>query len=139
MDRRLAQPPLQSFPYRRRFFAFASAEIIELGATSAAFLLNFHFGDAGRMQRKYPFDTFSVGNTANGKGFVQTTALSPDHNSSKDLNALFVAFHHPGVHSYAVTNGKFCFSGLLLLLFNRVDDTVHKMQDLERSPDPASI
>src|SRR5205814_6533788 len=83
--------------HRGRFFAFASPQVMQFGAAGTAFFFHFHFRDAGRMQREHALDSLAVGNPADGEGFVQAAAFSSDDDAGENLNAFFVAFHHPSM------------------------------------------
>ena len=56
------------------------------------------------MDREDALDTFAVGNAADGEGFVDPAAFAADHDPGENLDALFVAFLHPGVHADAVAH-----------------------------------
>src|SRR5712675_2069827 len=77
------------------------------------------------MQRKNAFDSFSVGDAANSKVFVQSATFAADDDTRKNLDALLVAFYHPGVHAHSVADAKFRDLGFELVLFNGIDDTIH--------------
>src|SRR5437773_247981 len=120
-----AFPRLPLLADRGRFLALAGAEIIQLRATGAAFLLHFDFSDARGMNREHAFDAFAIGNSANSKSLVQSAPFSSDHDASKNLDPFLVALHHPGVHANAVADLELRGVGLELFLFNSVDNPVH--------------
>src|SRR6266404_4170297 len=77
------------------------------------------------MQRKTALHTFAVGNAAHGERFIEAAAFASDHDAGEDLNSFLVAFDHPGVNAHAVTDFETVRFGLVLFLFDRVDDAVH--------------
>src|ERR1700674_4105654 len=77
------------------------------------------------MQRKTALHTLAVGNAAHGERFIKAAAFASDHDAGEDLDSLLVAFHHPRVHTDAVTDFETVRFGLVLFLFDRVDDAVH--------------
>ena len=77
------------------------------------------------MQRKTALHTFAVGNAAHGECFIEAAAFASNHDAGEDLDSLLVAFHHARVHADAVTDFKAVRFGLVLFLFDRVDDAVH--------------
>src|SRR5438445_2478049 len=117
-DRRL-------LPHRGRFLAFAGAQVVELGPAGAAFFFHFHFGNARRMERKYALDSFAIGNTADGEGFVQTATFSTNDDTSKNLNAFLVAFHHSGMDADGVAHSKCRQFRFELVFLDGVNDAVH--------------
>src|SRR5437773_12536803 len=76
-----AFPRLPLLADRGRFLGLAGAEIIQLRATGAAFLLHFDFSDARGMNREHAFDAFAIGNSANSKSLVQSAPFSSDHDA----------------------------------------------------------
>src|SRR4051794_26357543 len=97
---------LQLLPNRGRFLALAGAEVVQLRAASAAFLLHFNLRDARRMDRKHAFNPFAVGNPADGERLVQTAAFPTDDYAGKNLDSFLIALDHTGMHTHAVANLK---------------------------------
>src|SRR5919201_3929252 len=78
------------------------------------------------MKRKYSLDTFAVRNSPDCKRLVQAPAFSADHDASKYLDSLLIAFHNASVHPYAVADRERLRLSFFLLLLNSVDHAVHK-------------
>jgi hypothetical protein len=116
----------RSLSYGRRFFAFATAEIIQLCATRLAFRFDLNLGDAGGVERENALDTFAVGNTANGKCFVQTATLATNHDPGKDLNSLLISLDDASVHANTVADLEGRAVAFLLLFFDNIENAVHK-------------
>src|SRR5436305_13476092 len=77
------------------------------------------------MHRENALDTFAVGNATDGERFIQTAALSANHNPGEDLDPLLISFHHTGMHADAIANLELG-AVLLLLFFNDIENAVHK-------------
>src|SRR4029453_18302677 len=84
------------------------------------------------MQRKYTLNAFSVGDSAHGECFVESPALTANHNASEYLDSFLVPFNDTGVDPHAVPNGKQRHVTFVLFLLNGVDDLIH-----EKLPLPA--
>src|SRR2546430_10626870 len=79
------------------------------------------------MQRKHSLHALSVRNPAHGESFIQTAALTTDHDARKDLYPFLVAFHDTSVYTHAVANRKRRDVAFLLLFLNNINDLVHKL------------
>jgi len=82
------------------------------------------------MQRKDTLDTFSVRDSAHGERFIESPTLTANDYSSKDLDSLFVPFHHTGMNAYAIPDRKRCGVASVLFFLNRVDDLIHEKYPL---------
>src|SRR5262249_37683396 len=60
-------------------------------------------------------------------GFIQTAALTTDHDTRKDLDSFLVAFYDARVYTHAVANRKRRHIVFPLLLLNNINDLVHKL------------
>src|SRR5438105_1219648 len=107
------------------FLAFAGAQVIQLRPAGAAFFFHFDLGDAGRMQREHALDSFTVGNPADGKGFVEATPFSANDDAGENLNAFFVAFHHSSMDADGVAHAKCRQFSFELVFLDGVDDAIH--------------
>src|SRR3954451_8145165 len=76
------------------FLALAIAQVIQLRTAGAARLLDFHLGNARRMEREHALDAFAVGNAPNGKSLVNPATFPADHDPCENLDALLVPFPH---------------------------------------------
>lgn len=88
-------------------FAQALAQVGELGAPGAAFALDFHPLDAGRMDGKNALDAFAVADAPDGEHLVEPVAAPSDDDPGKDLDAFFVAFDDLGMHAHRIANREF--------------------------------
>src|SRR5947209_13476063 len=79
------------------------------------------------MQWKHSFHALSVRNPAHSERFIQTAALTTDHDARKDLYPLLVTFHNTSVYTHAVANGKQRDIAFLLLFLNNINDLVHTL------------
>src|SRR4030095_8292878 len=86
------------------------------------------------MQRKYTLNAFSVGDSAHGECFVESPALTANHNASEYLDSFLVPFNDTGVDPHAVTNRKRGPVAFVLFLLNSIDDLIH-----EKFPLPARL
>jgi hypothetical protein len=83
------------------------------------------------MQRKDTLHTFSVGDPAHGKCFIESPAFTANDYASKYLDSLFVPFHHAGMNAYAIPDRKRYGVASVLFFLNRIDDLIH-----ENTPSP---
>ena len=114
-------------PYRGRFLTLTGAEIVKLGPTGFPGLLDFHLRDPRGVKGKHPLDTLAIGNAANRESLIQAAAFPTDYDPAEDLDSLLIPFHDAGVNTHAVTDRKRGSIGLLLFLFDEVDNAVHKV------------
>src|ERR1051326_461476 len=105
-----------SLSYCGRFLTFAGAQIIQPGAANTPLLLHLDLRDARRVQRKNSLHTFTVGDSAHSKCFIQPSAFAPNYDSAKYLDSLFVAFYHAGLNANGVAHLK-RVGAIFLLLF----------------------
>src|SRR5712692_11522598 len=77
------------------------------------------------MQRENALHALAVGNATHRERLIEAAALAPNHDAGEDLDPLFVAFDHTGVHAHAVTDFETARFGFMLFLFDRVDEAVH--------------
>src|SRR5262249_33278305 len=115
------------------FLALARPQIIQFGATYPALFLYFNPGDARRVDREYPLNSLAVGDSANGKSFVQPAAFPSDDNSTENLNSFLIAFYDARVNVYGIAHAKLGLV-LLLLFFDDVDDAIHNVSFLAGPP-----
>src|SRR5215470_14084644 len=79
------------------------------------------------MQWKHSLHALPIRDPAHGKGFIQTAALTTDHNARKDLDSFLVAFYHSRMYTHAVANRKGRDLAFLLLPLNNINDLVHRL------------
>src|SRR5947208_9468113 len=79
------------------------------------------------MQWKHSLRALAVRDPAHGESFIQTAALTTDHNAGKDLDSFLVAFYHSCMYTHAVANRKRRDLAFLLLFLNNINDLVHKL------------
>src|SRR6266446_10176828 len=79
------------------------------------------------MQWKHSLHALAVRDPAHGESFIQTAALTTDHNAGKDLDSFLVAFYHSCMYTHAVANRKRRDLAFLLLFLNNINDLVHKL------------
>ena len=113
--------------HRCRFLAFTTAEIIQLRATRATFLLHFHFCDPRRMERKNPFDSLTVRDPAHGERFVESAPFAANHNASEYLDSFFVSFDDARMNAYAIADRKRRQIAFLLFFVDYFDNAIHKL------------
>jgi hypothetical protein len=78
------------------------------------------------MQWKYSLHALAVRDPAHGESFIQTAALTTDHDARKDLDSFLVPFYDARVYTHAVANRKRRDVAFLLLFLNNINDLVHK-------------
>jgi hypothetical protein len=79
------------------------------------------------MQWKHSLHALAVRDATHGESFIQTAALTTDHNARKDLDSFLVAFYHSRMYTHAVANRKRRDFTFLLLFLNNINDLVHKL------------
>ena len=72
------------------------------------------------MNRKNPLHTLSVADSPYGEHFIQSAAPAANDDAGKNLDALFVAFHHFSMHPHTVAHGEFGSLFAKLFRFNLV-------------------
>jgi hypothetical protein len=77
---------------------------MKFGTADFALGDDFDFRDTWGVEREYALDTFAVGNFTDGESGVDTGAALSDHDTCKDLNALFSAFNHAAMDFDSVSN-----------------------------------
>jgi hypothetical protein len=118
-------------PYRRGFLAFAGAEIIQSGATNAAFLLHLYFCDARRVQWEHALHAFTVRDAADGKCFVKSAPLAANHDTGEYLDSLLISLHNPRMDTDGVAHLECVRVGFLLLFLDGIDDLIHKLRFID--------
>ena len=103
------------FLHQRRALAEALAQIGQLGAADRAFALDFHLVHARRVQRENALHAFAVADAADGEHLVQPATAPANDHAGKNLDALFVAFDHFGVHAHGIAHRE--IRGVLAKLF----------------------
>src|SRR5437588_586282 len=73
-------------------FTAESPEVIEFRAADPAMAFNLDVIDAGRVQGEHALHADSAGDFADGEHLPRAAAFARDHQTLKNLNALFVAF-----------------------------------------------
>lgn len=77
------------------------------------------------MDGEHAFDAFSVGDTADGHGFVEKGAFAADDDTRVNLDTLFIAFNHAGVYANGIADVEFGYVLLHLLALDFLDDFRH--------------
>ena len=87
-------------------FADAVAEVVQFGATDAAFAGDFDFGDFWAVDWEDALDAFAVDQATHGEGGVDVAVAFAfaDDGAAEELDTLFVAFFNAVVHGHRVTN-----------------------------------
>lgn len=98
--------------------AFARTEVVELGTANGTLAFHLDLRNTGRVDRENAFYTLTVGNAADGKVFVDTSALAANHNAGINLDTLLVAFNNASVDFDGVTHIEGLEVGLELLGFD---------------------
>jgi hypothetical protein len=75
----------------------------------------------------------AIRDAADGKCFVQSTALTPNYYSGEYLDSLLISLHNPRVDTDDVAHLKSVRVGFLLLFLDGIDDLVHKNTFLQPS------
>lgn len=104
--------------------ANALTEIMQLCAADFAFVGDFNLRDTRRVKREYAFDTFAIGNFADGKSGVDAAATLCDDEASKDLDTLLTSFDNPAMNFDGVSDVERGEVGFELLLFD-FPDNIH--------------
>src|SRR3954470_13649895 len=87
------------------------------------------------MQWKHSLHSLAVRDPPHGKSFIQSAALTADHDTRKDLYPFLVAFYDTRVYTHAVANRERRDVAFLLLFLNNINHLVHKL--VARLPAPA--
>jgi hypothetical protein len=79
------------------------------------------------MERKDALHAFTVRDAADGKCFVQSTALTPNHDTGEYLDSLLISLHNPRMDTDGVAHFERIRVGFLLLFLDGIDDLIHKL------------
>lgn len=81
----------------------ALAQVEDACTTHFTAAVYFNFFNVGAVQREYAFNTNTVRNLANSKGFCNTGIAALEYVTLEELDTLLVAFLDFVVHGYAVS------------------------------------
>ena len=104
-DGRLLWPIIDLFRDTGPFSA-AFAQIVKLGPPYRAAPRHLDFLNARAVERKHPFNAFTIRNLAHREGRIQSLAGPRDNHTFINLNAFAIAFNHTEMDPDGVTRRK---------------------------------
>lgn len=114
------------FLHVRSGLADTITKVIQLGATNFALLDDFDLRQLRGMNLEYTLDTFSVGDLANGEGFVEARPAASEDDSLENLDSFLTTLDNARVNVDGISLrklGNFVFHLLALDFINHVHNT----------------
>jgi len=104
----------------------AITQVVELGSADLTSADSGNGDDGGRVNRENLFTAYTIGDAANGNGFVDAAVLLGNDGAFESLSTLAVAFLNQNLNADSVTDIHFGQFGLHVLFAENFDQ-IHNL------------